>query len=279
MRVTSASIAPRSHSASAAGSVKSGSIAPTKATAGATISGTRASTGACVSWTVQVPEGAQVGGVLHRGAQVRDVLVEPRRLGAAVEVAAVVRRPDGAAPRAGEQHALEAVHDGDGDRGHRALAQERAGEDEAGDEVGPLGGGPAGGAGAHRVADEDRRAAQVLDERERVLAGHDVAVGAERGVRVAVAAQVEHGDAVAGVGERAGELAPGAAQVSHAGDEDDERAVRGPVDRVGDPPLGALQVLDGCHERKANAISQRRQPLGATGVGRAWQDGARTVIH
>ena len=82
----------------------------------------------------------------------------------------------------------------------------------------------------------------MLDERERVLAGDDVAVGGERGVGVAVAAQVHGGDAVAGLDERADELAPGAAQVPHAGDEDDERTVRGAVERVGDASLGAVQV-------------------------------------
>ena len=252
-------------------------MAPTKATAGAVISGDARLDRRVGQLDGEVPEGAQVRGVLHRRAQVRDVLVEPRRLGAAVEVAAVVGRPERRAPRAGEQHPLEAVQDRDGDRRHRALAQERAGQDEARDEVGSLGGGPRGGAGAHRVADEDRGSAQVLDERERVLAGDDVAVRREGGVGVAVAAQVHDGDAVAGLDERAGELAPGAAQVPHAGDEDDERTGRGAVERVGDAPLGAAEVL--CHGTKANGISQRRQPLGSAPVGRGWQDGARTVIH
>ncbi|BDO41400.1 hypothetical protein CELD12_08900 [Cellulomonas sp. NTE-D12] len=86
---------------------------------------------------------------------------------------------------------------------------------------------------------------------------------AERGVRVAVATQVGDGRAVAGGDERGDEVPPGAAEVTHAGDQDDEGAVGRTVDGVRDPALRPVEELDVVrHDQKANAISQLWQEVG-----------------
>ena len=74
--------------------------------------------------------------------------------------------------------------------GRVAIADEWAEQHEAANEVRLLGCGERAGTGAHRVADDDRRGVQLLDQSEHVAGGLDVAVGAECRVAVAVAAKV-----------------------------------------------------------------------------------------
>ena len=84
-------------------------------------------------------------------------------------------------------------------RADRAVANERADEDQAGNRLRPLGSNEHRDAGAHGVTDDDSRAAKRLDQRDDITGGFLVAVGRERGVAVAVAAQISTGDPVAGV--------------------------------------------------------------------------------
>jgi len=58
-----------------------------------------------------------------------------------------------------------------------------------------------------------------------------------------VATEVGDGDAEPGIDEGCDDVAPGAAQIAHSGDRDDQRAV--PRDGVGDATLRAGEEADG----------------------------------
>ena len=110
---------------------------------------------------------------------------------------------------------------------------------------------------------QDCGPAEFVDERQHVGRGRRVTVRREGGVAVAVPAQVEHRDPEAGVRERTDELVPGAAEVAHAGNGDDQRAVA--RDGVGEPALRPGQEPDivaglaSVHSLTANCTSQRCQ--------------------
>jgi hypothetical protein len=90
------------------------------------------------------------------------------------------------------------------------------------------------------IADVERR-----DQSENVTGGLDVAVGAERGIAVAVATKISAGNTVAGVAQRWSEEAIPGSQVPHSRYKHDERPVTGDV--VGDASFRAVEVDGGWH--------------------------------
>ena len=139
---------------------------------------------------------------------------------------------------------------------HRDVAHERPDEHEGADDVRVFGGRPHRRPRSHRVADEDRRAPEVLGKRHHVGAGSDVVVARERGVAVSVPAQIHRRDPVAGLDEARGQEAVHRSKVAETRCGHDERTLSRDV--VGDPSLGPLQVLGG---RRAGGRGAHHVPL------------------
>ena len=95
-------------------------------------------------------------------------------------------------------------------------------------------------AGAHRVADQDCRLAELLDQSDDIPGGLLIAVGGKRGVAVAMSAQVRARHPVASLAQRRSQEAIAAAQVAHSGHEHQQRPLAGDVIR--DAPLGTRDV-------------------------------------
>ncbi len=74
-------------------------------------------------------------------------------------------------------------------------------------------------AGAHGVADDDRGAAEFLDQGDGIASGFFVSIGGETGVAVTVTAKVGARDSVPRVHEGGSEKAIPGPQVTHPGHE------------------------------------------------------------
>ena len=163
---------------------------------------------------------------------------------------------------------------GEGDPEHQRgeaaagrVADERADQHQAADRVGTLRRGDHRGAGAHRVADDVRRAAELVDERESVRGEGLVVVGAEGGVAVAVAAEVQAGHPVAAVDEQRDEVPVRRAELAHRRQADDQGT--GPGDVVREASVGTREELASSHSQKANQISHAVSRAVLPGAGRS----------
>jgi len=128
---------------------------------------------------------------VQAGDDAAPVVVEVHRVPAGVELRQV-RLPREGDPRSSHGDAKQDALDG----ADLSVADERAHEHEAEHQIGPLSRNEGSRAGSHRVAHDDRRAAEVLDEGDDVARSVGVAVGGEGGVAVAVTAKVGAGDGV-----------------------------------------------------------------------------------
>ena len=99
-----------------------------------------------------------------------------------------------------------------------------------------------GSAGRHGVPDEERRLTQLVDEREDVAGQGDVVVGAEGGVAVSVAAEVQGHHPAALLDEEGRQQAVALPELTHSRHADHQRAA-GAGHLVGKPSLGTLQLL------------------------------------